>query len=79
VSLTAEKPNDCHTVLAEAITELLAPRRTEGLGIPRSTAKNVKYGCSYNAQVAARLQRLLGVRWKKLRSSSTPFGSKQLR
>ncbi len=45
VSLTAEKPNDCHTVLAKAISELL------GRPFPRGTAKNVKYGCSYNAQV----------------------------
>lgn len=52
VSLIAEKPNDCHTVLAKAITELLAPGRPEGWAFPRSTAKNVKYGCSYNAQVA---------------------------
>lgn len=46
VSLTAEKPNDCHTVLAASITKLL------GRPFPRGTAKNVKYGCSYNAQVA---------------------------
>lgn len=46
VSLTAEKPNDCHTVLAGQISELL------GRPFPRGTAKNVKYGCSYNAQVA---------------------------
>ena len=46
VSLTAEKPNDCHTVLAKQISELL------GRPFPRGTAKNVKYGCSYNAQVA---------------------------
>lgn len=45
VSLTAPKPFDCHTVLAESITKLL------GRPFPRSTAKNVKYGCSYNAQV----------------------------
>lgn len=45
VSLTAEKPNDCHTVLAAQITKLL------GRPFPRGTAKNVKYGCSYNAQV----------------------------
>lgn len=45
-SLIAEKPNDCHTVLAKYITELL------GRPFPRGTAKNVKYGCSYNAQVA---------------------------
>lgn len=46
VSLTAEKPNDCHSVLARAITQIL------GRDFPRSTAKNVKYGCSYNAQIA---------------------------
>ena len=46
VSLTAEKPNDCHSVLAKQITEIL------GRPFQRSTAKNVKYGCSYNAQVA---------------------------
>ena len=50
VSLTAEKPNDCHSVLARAITEILMDRRPEGWAFPRSTAKNVKYGCSYNAQ-----------------------------
>jgi hypothetical protein len=46
VSLIADKPNDCHTVLASSISELL------GRPFPRGTAKNVKYGCSYNAQVA---------------------------
>lgn len=46
VSLTAEKPNDCHTVLAAYISDLL------GRPFPRGTAKNVKYGCSYNAQIA---------------------------
>jgi hypothetical protein len=46
VSLTAEKPNDCHSVLARQITGIL------GREFPRSTAKNVKYGCSYNAQPA---------------------------
>jgi hypothetical protein len=45
VSLTAEKPNDCHSVLAAKITDIL------GRKFPRSTAKNVKYGCSYNAQI----------------------------
>lgn len=45
VSLTAEKPNDCHSVLAVKITDIL------GRKFPRSTAKNVKYGCSYNAQI----------------------------
>jgi hypothetical protein len=39
LSLTAEKPNDCHTVLAAYISELL------GRPFPRGTAKNVKYGC----------------------------------
>lgn len=43
-SLTAEKPNDCHSVLALAITKLL------GKPFPRQSAKPVKYGCSYNAQ-----------------------------
>jgi hypothetical protein len=45
VSLTAMKPHDCHTVLAEMISKLL------GRKFPRGSAKNVKYGCSYNAQV----------------------------
>lgn len=44
VSLTAEKPNDCHSVLARAITAQL------GRDFPRQSAKPVKYGCSYNAQ-----------------------------
>ena len=44
VSLTAEKPNDCHTVLAAYISKLL--NRT----FNRGPAKNVKYGASYNAQ-----------------------------
>lgn len=52
-SLTAEKPNDCHTVLAGYITQLL------GRPFPRATAKNVKYGCSYNAQVK-RVQKTVG-------------------
>ena len=39
VSLTAEKPNDCHSVLARKITGILSK------DFPRSTAKNVKYGC----------------------------------
>jgi hypothetical protein len=43
VSLTAEKPNDCHSLLAKSISELL------GRPFPRGTAKNVKYGCSYGA------------------------------
>jgi hypothetical protein len=46
VSLIAEKPNDCHSVLARSISEIL------GRPFPRGTAKNVKYGCSYNAQIA---------------------------
>ena len=44
VSLTAEKPNDCHTVLAKYISGII------GKEFPRGTAKSVKYGCSYNAQ-----------------------------
>lgn len=44
VSLTAAKPNDCHTVLATKISALIKR------AFPRSSAKNVKYGCSYNAQ-----------------------------
>lgn len=43
-SLTAAKPNDCHTVLAEKISAQL------GYKFPRGSAKSVKYGCSYNAQ-----------------------------
>lgn len=43
-SLTAAKPNDCHTVLATKISEQL------GYKFPRGSAKSVKYGCSYNAQ-----------------------------
>lgn len=46
VSLTAEKPNDCHSVLSRKISGIL------GRDFPRSTSKNVKYGCSYNAQPA---------------------------
>lgn len=44
VSLTAAKPNDCHTVLAKKISQQL------GYEFPRGSAKSVKYGCSYNAQ-----------------------------
>jgi hypothetical protein len=44
MSLTLEKPNDCHTKLAETISDLL------GYEFPRGSAKGVKYGCSYNAQ-----------------------------
>lgn len=53
VSLTAAKPNDCHSVLARNITELL------GRPFPRGTAKNVKYGASYNAQ-PPRLAKTIG-------------------
>lgn len=54
VSLTAEKPNDCHSVLAREITQILKEwgNKPEEWAFPRSTAKNVKYGCSYNAQPA---------------------------
>jgi len=44
ISLTAEKPNDCHSVLARKVSDLL------GIEFPRQSAKPVKYGCSYNAQ-----------------------------
>jgi len=53
ISLTAEKPNDCHTVLAGYISELINKK------FPRGTAKSVKYGCSYNAQ-AARVAKIVG-------------------
>lgn len=53
VSLTAEKPNDCHSVLARAITAQL------GREFPRQSAKPVKYGCSYNAQ-AKRVAKTVG-------------------
>ena len=53
VSLTAEKPNDCHSVLARAITAQL------GRDFPRQSAKPVKYGCSYNAQ-AKRVAKTVG-------------------
>lgn len=53
VSLTAEKPNDCHSVLARAITKML------GREFPRQSAKPVKYGCSYNAQ-AKRVAKTVG-------------------
>jgi DNA polymerase I-like protein with 3'-5' exonuclease and polymerase domains len=53
ISLTAEKPNDCHSVLARRITEIL------GREFPRNSAKSVKYGCSYNAQVA-RVAKIVG-------------------
>ena len=43
-SLTAEKPNDCHSVLARSISAMLNRE------FPRQSAKPVKYGCSYNAQ-----------------------------
>jgi hypothetical protein len=52
-SLTAEKPNDCHTVLASHISVLI------GKAFPRGTAKSVKYGCSYNAQ-AKRVAKIVG-------------------
>lgn len=52
-SLTAEKPNDCHSVLARAITAQL------GREFPRQSAKPVKYGCSYNAQ-AKRVAKTVG-------------------
>jgi hypothetical protein len=53
VSLTAEKPNDCHSVLARKISALL------GREFPRAPAKNVKYGCSYGA-MPARVAKTIG-------------------
>lgn len=53
ISLTAEKPNDCHTVLARRISAII------GREFPRNSAKSVKYGCSYNAQVA-RVAKIVG-------------------
>jgi DNA polymerase I-like protein with 3'-5' exonuclease and polymerase domains len=53
VSLTAEKPNDCHSVLARSITKMLNRE------FPRQSAKPVKYGCSYNAQ-AKRVAKTVG-------------------
>lgn len=52
-SLTAEKPNDCHSVLARRLTEIL------GTPFPRGSAKPVKYGCSYGAQ-APRVAKTIG-------------------
>lgn len=52
-SLTAMKPNDVHSKLAASISELL------GRPFPRGTAKNVKYGCTYNAQ-AKRVAKTVG-------------------
>lgn len=52
-SLTAEKPNDCHTVLAKYITSIIDKE------FPRGTAKSVKYGCSYNAQ-PKRVSKIVG-------------------
>jgi len=53
VSLTAAKPNDCHSVLAKSISTLI------NKAFPRGTAKSVKYGCSYNAQ-AKRVAKIVG-------------------
>lgn len=53
LSLTAEKPNDCHSVLARIITQLI------GKDFSRNTAKSVKYGCTYNAQ-AKRVMKIVG-------------------
>ncbi len=53
VSLTASKPNDCHTVLAKKISGLI------GREFPRNPAKNVKYGCSYGA-MPARVAKTIG-------------------
>lgn len=52
-SLTAEKPNDCHSVLARQLSDIL------GYEFSRGSAKPVKYGCSYNAQ-PARVAKTIG-------------------
>lgn len=53
ISLTAAKPNDCHSVLARSVSALL------NKPFPRGTAKSIKYGCSYNAQ-AKRVAKIVG-------------------
>ena len=44
LSLMMDKPNDVHTKMAQAISEII------GRPFGRSPAKNVKYGCTYGAQ-----------------------------
>ncbi|WOZ57530.1 DNA polymerase I [Pseudomonas phage vB_PseuGesM_254] len=52
-ALDAPKPNDIHTVTAATISAMI------GANFSRSSAKNVKYGCSYGAQ-AARVMQIVG-------------------
>ena len=52
-ALTAEKPNDIHTVTAAQISLMI------GQEFSRTNAKSVKYGCSYGAQ-AARVMQIVG-------------------
>lgn len=52
-SLTAQKPNDLHTRTASKISEVL------GKEFDRDSAKSVKYGCSYGAQVN-RVSKIVG-------------------
>lgn len=53
VSLMMDKPNDVHTKMAQAISEII------GRAFGRSSAKNVKYGCTYGAQ-AAKVAKTIG-------------------
>lgn len=53
LSLMMDKPNDVHTKMAEAISEII------GRKFGRSPAKNVKYGCTYGAQ-AAKVAKTIG-------------------
>lgn len=53
LSLMMDKPNDVHTKMAQAISEII------GRGFGRSPAKNVKYGCTYGAQ-AAKVAKTIG-------------------
>lgn len=52
-SLLQEKPNDVHTMTANKISEAI------GKAFPRSSAKAVKYGCTYGAQ-AAKVAKTIG-------------------
>lgn len=74
LSLTAEKPNDCHSVLARKIGELL------GRIFNRNPAKNVKYGCAYGA-MPARIAKTIGcsledgkVIWKAFWDNAASLG-----
>ena len=53
LSLMMDKPNDVHTKMAAAISEII------GRKFGRSPAKNVKYGCTYGAQ-AAKVAKTIG-------------------